>query len=88
MAVSTTSPSNSPALTSNPVSRVLFLIWGFRETKKVVQSTIQDMIDLIIPLSLMGMIDVSPGVVGLAGTVTSILGAISAWPASPKDKSD
>lgn len=55
------------------------------EGRKAAQSALSDMIDLIIPLSMLGFIDISPGVVGLAGTVTSILGAISLW---PKQKSD
>jgi hypothetical protein len=41
---------------------------------------LQDLIDLIIPLSLSGMIEFSPGTVGLAGTVTSILGSRNLWP--------
>jgi hypothetical protein len=54
-----------------------------------VKATLQDLIDLVIPLSLMGIIDVSPGVVGLAGTITSLLGAASLWPSSAaKSKSD
>jgi len=58
-----------------------------RETKRVVQAAVQDMIDVILPLSLTGFIEVSPGIVGLAGTVTSLMGCFSLWPASaPKDK--
>lgn len=52
------------------------------------QASVQDLIDLVIPLSLMGFIDVSPGVVGLAGTVTSIMGAITLWPSSAKPKNE
>jgi peroxin-11B len=40
-------------------------------------SLIQDVVDLVIPLSAMGAIDVSSGTVGLAGTITSLLGAYS-----------
>lgn len=52
------------------------------------QSAIVDMVDMVIPLSLIGVINVSPGVVGLAGTVTSVLGAMSLWPTTSKDKKD
>lgn len=58
-----------------------------KETRKIVQSALSDLIDTVIPLSLVGLVDISPGVVGLAGTVTSVLGAVSLWPA-PKDKAE
>ena len=63
------------------------LLTGCRETRKIVQSALSDLIDTVIPMSLVGLVDISPGVVGLAGTVTSVLGAISLWPA-PKDKAE
>lgn len=58
------------------------------EGKKVAQSALIDMIDVIIPLSMLGFIEISPGVVGLAGTITSVLGAASLWPIPAKPKSD
>lgn len=64
------------------VALSLALTPHFRESKKTVQAAVQDMIDLVIPLSLTGFLDVSPGMVGLAGTITSVLGAISIWPSS------
>ena len=48
--------------------------------RQLAMDCIQDLIDLIIPLSLMGAVDASPGVVGLAGTITSIMGAYNLWP--------
>ena len=54
------------------------------EMRKASKDALQDLIDLIIPLSLIGWISVSPGTVGLAGTVTSLLGASSLYPASKK----
>lgn len=50
------------------------------EMKKYTKDALQDLIDLIIPLSMLGWINVSPGTVGLAGTITSIMGATSLFP--------
>lgn len=50
------------------------------ETRQAAKDALQDLVDLIIPLSLMGAIDVNAGVVGAAGTFTSILGITSLWP--------
>lgn len=50
------------------------------ETRQAAKDALQDLVDLIIPLSLMGVVDVSPGVVGLTGTFTSILGITTLWP--------
>jgi hypothetical protein len=50
------------------------------ETRQAAKDALQDLVDLIIPLSLMGTIPASPGVVGLAGTFTSILGLTTMWP--------
>jgi len=50
------------------------------ELRKASKDAVQDMIDLIIPLSLMGWISVSPGTVGLAGSITSLMGALSLYP--------
>lgn len=50
------------------------------ELRKASKDAIQDMIDLIIPLTLMGWISVSPGTVGLAGSITSLMGALSLYP--------
>jgi peroxin-11B len=41
---------------------------------------LQDLLDLVIPLSLSGMIEFSSGTVGLAGTITSLLGSRNLWP--------
>jgi hypothetical protein len=42
-------------------------------TRQVAKDALQDLVDLVIPLSLTGTIAVSPGVVGAAGTFTSCL---------------
>jgi len=46
-------------------------------TRQAIKDAVQDAVDLVIPLSLMEAVDVSPGVVGLAGTFTSCLGISS-----------
>lgn len=51
-----------------------------RELKKVCKDALQDLIDLVIPLSLMGWVDITPGTVGLAGAITSLMGASSLYP--------
>lgn len=48
--------------------------------RRVALDCIQDTVDLVIPLSMMGMIEASPGMVGLAGTLTSLIGASAIWP--------
>ena len=42
------------------------------EGLKIASELAMDLIDLIIPLSMMGSLKVSPGFVGFAGTVTSV----------------
>lgn len=53
-----------------------------KEMRKVTRDALQDMIDLVIPLSLMGWIDVSAGTVGLAGAITSVMGAAAIYPSN------
>lgn len=50
------------------------------ETRQAAKDALQDLVDLIIPLSLSGSVQVSPGVVGAAGTFTSILALTNLWP--------
>jgi peroxin-11B len=52
-------------------------IYKDRVARQLSLSLIQDLVDLVIPLSVIGTIDVSSGTVGLAGTATSLLGAYS-----------
>lgn len=49
-------------------------------TRQAAKDALQDLVDLVIPLSLMGVIEASPGVIGLAGTFTSVLGITTLWP--------
>lgn len=52
------------------------------EQSKILFELIQDSLDVIIPGSILEYIPVSNGVVGLAGTVTSLMGVYGAWPKS------
>ncbi len=56
------------------------LIFEDERGRRVALDCLQDTVDLVIPLSMMGVLEASPGTVGLAGTFTSILGAIALWP--------
>lgn len=51
-----------------------------REMRSACQGAIQDMIDLLIPLSILGWLNLSPGTIGLAGSITSIMGASNIYP--------
>ncbi|PJF16785.1 Pex11p [Paramicrosporidium saccamoebae] len=51
-----------------------------KEMKKTTKDTVQDLIDLIIPMSLLGYVNVSSGTVGLAGSITSLMSAASIYP--------
>lgn len=57
-----------------------------KEMRKVTKDTLQDLIDLVIPLSIIGWLDLSPGTVGLAGSITSLMGASSVYPTTTTDK--
>ena len=47
------------------------------ETRQVAMDALQDLVDLVIPVSMLGVVEVSPIVVGAAGTFTSLLGGAS-----------
>jgi len=49
------------------------------EMRQTVKDTLQDLVDLVIPLSLMRVMDVSQGTVGLAGSVSSLLALSTLW---------
>ena len=55
-------------------------LFNSREQQKIMLEVIQDALDLIIPGSILEYINVSQGVVGLVGTITSIIGWSAAWP--------
>eukprot|EP00158_Paraphelidium_tribonemae_P007505 Partr_v1_DN28272_c3_g1_i1_m76484 putative peroxisomal biogenesis factor 11 len=50
------------------------------EQSKIVLELFQDSLDLIIPASILELVPVSQGVVGMAGTITSFIGCRNAWP--------
>lgn len=41
--------------------------------RQIAMDLVQDLVDLVIPLTLSGIVDVNQGVVGLCGTVTSVM---------------
>ena len=53
-----------------------------KEQSKILLETVQDGLDLIIPGSILEYFKVDQGVVGLAGTITSLIGFQAAWPKS------
>jgi peroxin-11B len=52
------------------------------EQSKIFFELVQDSLDLIIPGSILQYVPVSNGIVGLAGTITSLMGVYGAWPKS------
>ncbi len=53
-----------------------------KEMRQVTRDALQDMIDLVIPLSMLGWIKASPGTVGLAGAITSVVGTDELYPSN------
>lgn len=51
-----------------------------RERTKVLWECAQDGLDLLIPGSALEYIPAGPGMVALAGTITSLIGWQAAWP--------
>lgn len=49
---------------------------------KQIQGIIKNSIDIVIPAARLNWLPVSDGTVGLAGTITSIIGMYDTWPAS------
>lgn len=52
------------------------------ERNKQIQGIVKNGVDLVIPCARLGWLPVSDGTVGLAGTVTSVIGIIDTWPKS------
>jgi peroxisomal biogenesis factor 11 (PEX11) len=50
-----------------------------RGARQLVLDTLQDLVDTIIPISMMGVIDIDAMWVGMAGMFTSILGGMSVY---------
>lgn len=50
-----------------------------KEKKDAVYQLVQDAIDFVIPTSSVGWINADEGLVGIAGTITSIMGAQTQW---------
>jgi len=52
--------------------------------QKQVMAMVKNGVDLIIPSARLGWLPVSDGTVGLAGTITSVIGIYDTWPAAKK----
>jgi len=50
------------------------------DRNKQLQSLLKNGVDLVIPSARLGWLPVSDGTVGLAGTVTSVIGIYDTWP--------
>lgn len=56
------------------------LIGGLiRERSAVTTQLFSDLCDLTIPTSALGYVKLDDGVVGIAGTISSLIGLVSAW---------
>jgi len=54
------------------------------ELRRLGRAVVQDTLDMAIPLTTMGYLPLSPGLVGAAGSVTSVLGAMAIYPSKAK----
>ena len=55
------------------------LMIGDRDQRQVQQQLISDLCDITIPTSALGWTNLDDGIVGLAGTVSSLMGVNSQW---------
>lgn len=55
------------------------------EKQKIQKQLLQDSLDIIIPANQLGWIDVGPSVVGLAGSITSLMGMYAQWKLTVKN---
>jgi hypothetical protein len=53
-----------------------------RKRNKQLMGMLKNGVDIIIPSARLGWLPVSDGTVGLAGTITSVIGIVDTWPAS------
>jgi peroxin-11B len=68
------------AILSVPFSRGIFLIIVTCRDKSVAQlQLISDLCDLTVPTSGLGLLNLDDGIVGLAGTVSSLIGLYGVW---------
>ena len=50
-----------------------------RENPQVTLDTVKNGTDLFLPLSSLGYVDISPGLVGLFGLISSVVGVVTVW---------
>lgn len=47
--------------------------------KPIIVDTIKNSADLLLPLSSLGYIDISPGIQGILGVISSVMGILTVW---------
>jgi peroxin-11B len=57
----------------------LLLIFRYRERAAINLQLLSDLCDLTVPSSAIGLANFDDGIVGLAGTVSSLIGVYSQW---------
>lgn len=55
---------------------------SFRKRNKQLMAILKNACDIVIPSARLGWLPVSDGTVGIAGTITSVIGIRDTWPAS------
>ena len=58
---------------------MLIAMFGYREAAATQLQLLSDVCDLTIPTSAIGLMELDDGIVGLAGTVSSLIGLKAAW---------
>jgi hypothetical protein len=53
-----------------------------KKESKALQGIIKNSLDIAIPVQRLGWVDISDGVVGLAGTITSFIGIYDTYPSA------
>lgn len=89
-ALSSSPPSAglSKNLSTSPFGVVSWLVTSSLtrdgEEASLCRAFIQDALDLTLPMTVLELIPLSSGSVGMIGCITSLLGAYSAWPSSQR----
>ena len=52
---------------------------GYRERTAINTQLLSDLCDLVIPTAALGFVNFDEGVVGLAGTTSSLIGLMAQW---------
>ena len=54
------------------------MVW-YRDRSQAQVQLISDVADIMIPSTALGLVDLDDGIVGLAGTLSSVLGLSTQW---------